>query len=104
MNIAKLMKQAQQMQANLAKVQEDLAKRSYEATTGGGAVKAVCTGDGSLQGLTISPEIVKEGDVEMLQDLILTAVQEASSKAKDEAQREMGKLTAGMGLPPGMGL
>ena len=101
MNIAKLMKQAQQMQSNLQKVQEDLAKRSYEASAGGGAVKAVCNGEGHLTALTISPEIVKEGDVEMLQDLILTAVQEAGDKARSEMQREMGKLTAG--LPPGLG-
>jgi len=103
MNIAKMMKQAQQMQSNLQKVQEDLAKRTYEATAGGGAVKAICTGEGHLQSLTISPEIVKEGDVEMLQDLILTAVQEVAEKARTEMQREMGKLTAGMGLPPGLG-
>lgn len=103
MNIAKLMKQAQQMQSNMQKVQEDLAKRTYEATAGGGAVKAVCNGEGHLQALTISPEIIKEGDVEMLQDLILTAVQEASGKAHSEMQKEMGKLTSGMGLPPGMG-
>jgi len=101
MNIAKMMKQAQQMQAQMQQVQAELAKRTYEATAGGNAVKAVASGDGELQSLTLSPEVIKDSanDPEMLQDLILTAVREASTKAKADAQKEMGKLTSGLGLP-----
>jgi nucleoid-associated protein EbfC len=101
MNIAKMMKQAQQMQGQMQTVQAELAKRTYEATAGGGAVKAVATGDGELKSLTLSPELVKDAanDPEMLQDLILTAIREASTQAKADAQKEMGKLTAGLGLP-----
>jgi len=62
-------------------------------------VKAVANGEGELQSLTISPELLKDGDAEMLQDLIVTAVQEASQSAKKEAQKEMGKLTSGLNIP-----
>lgn len=101
MNIAKMMKQAQQMQAKMQQIQQDLAQRSYEASAGGGAVKAVADGTGELKSLTISPDLIKDAatDPEMLQDLILTAVREASAKAKADAAAEMGKITAGMGLP-----
>jgi DNA-binding YbaB/EbfC family protein len=99
MNIAKLMKQAQQMQADMQKMQAELALRSYEVSVGGGAVKAVASGDGELKSLTIAPDLVKGGDVEMIQDLVLSAVQEASKQAKEAAAKEMGKMTSGMGLP-----
>lgn len=101
MNIAKMMKQAQQMQSQMQRIQEDLARRTYEATAGGGAVKAVASGDGELKTLTLSPDLVKDaaGDPEMLQDLILTAVREASAKAKADAAAEMAKVTSGLGLP-----
>jgi nucleoid-associated protein EbfC len=99
MNIAKMMKQAQKMQGDMQRIQEDLANRNYEATAASGAVKAIVGGDGELKSLTLSPDLVKEGDAEMLQDLIVTAVREASAKAKTEAAQEMGKLTAGLGIP-----
>ncbi len=101
MNIAKLMKQAQKMQADAARIQEELASRTYEATAGGGAVKAVSRGDGELLELKIDPQVIKDAadDAGMLEDLILTAIQEACGKAKVEAQAEMGKLTSGLGLP-----
>lgn len=99
MNIAKMMKQAQKMQGDMQRVQEELAQRTYEATAASGAVKAVVGGDGELKSLTLSPEIVKEGDAEMLQDLIVTAVREATELSKAEASKEMGKLTAGLGIP-----
>lgn len=102
MNIAKLMKQAQKMQTDMQKVQEELATRTYEGGAGGGAVKATASGDGELKSLTISPDLLKDGDVEMLQDMVLTAVKEACAKAKEEMQAEMSKLTSGLGLP-GMG-
>jgi DNA-binding YbaB/EbfC family protein len=103
MNIAKLMKQAQQMQSNMQKLQADLAARTYEGSAGGGAVLAVCGGDQELKSLKLSPDLLKDGDVDLLQDLIVSAVQEASGKAKADAQNEMGKITSSMGLPPGMG-
>ncbi|MDZ4788344.1 MAG: YbaB/EbfC family nucleoid-associated protein [Blastochloris sp.] len=99
MNIAKMMKQAQKMQGDMQRVQEELALRNYEATAASGAIKAVVGGDGELKSLTLSPEIVKEGDAEMLQDLIVTAVREATELSKTEAAKEMGKLTAGLGIP-----
>ncbi|MDR1191055.1 MAG: YbaB/EbfC family nucleoid-associated protein [Verrucomicrobiales bacterium] len=99
MNIAKMMKQAQKMQTDMARIQGELAKKTFEATAGGGAVKAVANGEGDLQSLTIAPELLKDADAEMLQDLIVSAVQEASQTAKKEAQKEMGKLTAGLGIP-----
>lgn len=103
MNPMKMMQQVQKMQADMARMQEELATRTYEASAGGGAVKATATGDGNLKSLTLSPEVVAAGDVEMLQDLIVTAVQEAVKKGRDDAQREIGKLTAGLKIP-GLGL
>jgi hypothetical protein len=99
MNIAKLMKQAQQMQAEAQKLQADLASKQYEATSGGGAVKAVASGDGNLLSLKLDPAILKEGDAEIVEDLILSAVREALEKGKKDASAAMGKLTGGMGLP-----
>jgi nucleoid-associated protein EbfC len=99
MNIAKMMKQAQKMQGDMQRIQEELAQRSYEASTAGGAVKAIVGGDGELKSLILSPDLVKEGDTEMLQDLIVTAIREATDKSKKEAAQEMGKLTAGLGIP-----
>lgn len=99
MNMMKMMKQAQELQAKAAKLQADLAAREYTAESGGGTVKAVATGDGSLVSLKLDPSIVKEGEAEMLEDLIVTAVREAVDKGKQDAQSEMGKLTAGLGLP-----
>lgn len=99
MNVMKMMKQAQELQAKAQKLQTELAAREYEATSGGGVVKAVANGEGYLVSLKIDPSIVKEGDAEILEDLIITAIREASDKGKAEAQKEMGKLTSGLGLP-----
>ena len=99
MNIAKMMKQAQKMQADMARIQADLAQKTYEAAAGGGAVKATVNGESELQALAIAPELLKDVDAEMLQDLIVTAVQEASQTAKAEAQKEMGRLTSGLNIP-----
>jgi DNA-binding YbaB/EbfC family protein len=99
MNIAKLMKQAQQMQAEAQKMQAELAAKKYEATSGGGAVTAVASGEGTLLSLKIDPTIVKEGDAELLEDLVLSAVRDAVEQGRKEAQASMSKLTGGMGLP-----
>ena len=100
MNQMKMMQQVQRMQAKMAKVQEDLEKEEVEATAGGGAVKAVVNGQQRLLSVTIDPEVAE--DVEMLQDLIVAAVNEANERSKALAGERMQELTAGLGLPPGL--
>jgi DNA-binding YbaB/EbfC family protein len=102
MNMMKLMKQAQEMQAKATKLQADLAARHYEAEAAGGQVKAVASGEGLLVSLKIDPALLKDGDAEMLEDLVVTAVREAIEKGKADAAKELGKLMpAGMGGLPG---
>ena len=101
MNIMKMMKQAQDLQAKAAKLQAELAQRKYEAEAAGGQVKAVATGEGQLVSLKIDPALLKD-DAEMLEDLIVTAVREAIDKGKVDAAKELGKLMpAGLGGLPG---
>ena len=102
MNVVKLMKQAQQMQSKLAQTQAEMASKHFEAVAGGGSVKAVATGDGQLISLKIDPAIIKEGEAEMVEELVLTAVQQALENGRNELKAEMGKLSAGLGLPPGL--
>ena len=102
MNMNNLMKQAQKMQKQLEQTQAELEMRAFTATSGGGAVKVVVTGKKELTELTISPDVVDPEDVEMLQDLILSAVNEAIRQADEAMSGEMGKLTGGMGLPGGL--
>lgn len=97
--MASLMKQANQMQAKMKKLQEELATREYTGTAGGGAVSAKVNGDNKVVGLTINPEVMKSGDTEMLQDLITAAVNDALKTAKDESSKEMSKITGGMNIP-----
>ncbi len=87
------------MQAEMARVQEALASKTVEATAGGGAIKIVANGHKEIQEVVIDPEVVDADDVEMLQDLILVAVNEALRKADEMASSDMGKLTGGMKLP-----
>jgi len=103
MNIQKMMKQAQKMQEQLAQTQAELASKTVEVEAGGGKVKVVANGGGDVLSIKISKDVVDPEDVEFLEDLILKGVQDAITKGKDLAQAEMGKITAGMGLPPGMG-
>lgn len=100
MNQMRMMQQVQKMQARMAKVQEDLEKEQIEATAGGGAVKAVVSGSQRLLSVTIDPDLAE--DIEMLQDLVVAAVNEASDKSKEIAAQRMGEVTAGLGLPPGL--
>ena len=101
MNMMKMMKQAQELQAKATKLQADLAARQYEAEAAGGQIKAVATGEGQLVSLKIDPALLKD-DAEMLEDLIVTAVREAIDKGKADAAKELGKLMpAGMGGLPG---
>ena len=102
MNIQKMMKQAQKMQEQLARAQEDLAQKTVEVTVGGGKVTVVATGGGDVLSIKISKDVVDPEDVEFLEDLVLSGVKQAIAKGKEVAQQEMGKLTSGMGLPPGL--
>jgi DNA-binding YbaB/EbfC family protein len=94
-----LMKQAQQMQAKLARVQEELKTREVEATSGGGMVTARVNGAMEVLVIRIEREIVNPDEVEMLQDLVKAAVNEALRKSREMMAEEMGKITGGMGIP-----
>ncbi|HMP73936.1 MAG TPA: YbaB/EbfC family nucleoid-associated protein [Kiritimatiellia bacterium] len=98
-NMMKLMKQAQSMQQNMQKLQAELAEREYEFSSGGGVVTAVVKGDMTLQQITVNPSAVDPSDVEMLQDLILAAVNGALGTAREASAAEMAKLTGGLGIP-----
>ena len=102
-NFMKMMKQAADMQKNLSKAQEALAGLELEHSSGGGAITVKITGDGNITSIHLDPKVVSGGDVEMLEDLVLTAVRGAQDLARETAAHEMKKLTAGMGLPPGLG-
>jgi DNA-binding YbaB/EbfC family protein len=99
MNIAKLMKQAQQMQAGLASKQEELSQRTVEASVGGGKVQVIANCAGDVLDLRIDPAVVDPADVEFLQELVLKGVQEAIQRGKETAAAEMKKLTGGLGIP-----
>ncbi|MFW6158154.1 MAG: YbaB/EbfC family nucleoid-associated protein [Planctomycetota bacterium] len=94
-----LMKQAQEMQKKMAQVQDDLANRVVEGSAGGGMVTAQVNGKMKLVALKIDPEVVDPDDVEMLEDLIIAAVSQASKKAEELAQEEMSKVTGGLAMP-----
>ena len=98
-NMQDMIRRAQKMQADMMKAQEELENKSYEAAAGGGVVKAVVSGKKEVASVTIDPEAVDPDDVEMLQDLIVAAVNEALRKANDDANAQMSKLTNGMNLP-----
>lgn len=99
---SKMMKQAKKMQEDMAHVQEGLKKKQVSATAGGGVVNAVASGDGRIVSIEFKPEVVDPEDIEMLQDLAISAVNQALEKAAEISQEEMGKITGGIGLP-GMG-
>lgn len=99
MNFAKMMKQAQQMQSQAQKIQEEVGAQVFEGSVGGGVVKVSATGDGKLTGVVISPDLLKDGDVEMLQDLVLGAANSALDQGREAMAQKMRSLTAGMGLP-----
>jgi nucleoid-associated protein EbfC len=99
MNIQKMMKQAAKMQEQLTAT---LAEKTVDVSVGGEKVKVTANGLGDILSIKIAKEVVDPEDVEMLEDLILSGVKQASEKGKSLAQGEMGKLTSGLGLPPGM--
>ena len=98
-NMNKLMKQVQKMQQDMMKLQEELKEKTVEATAGGGVVKVVASGKKQIIDIKIDPEVVDPDDVEMLQDLIMAAANEALQKAEDMVADEMGKLTGGLNMP-----
>ena len=99
MSFGNIAKMAQKMQAEMARAQEELASLRVEGSAGGGAVKAVVTGQQELISLTIAPEVVDPQDVEMLQDLILAAVNDALANARKAAEQKMAALTGGLRIP-----
>ncbi|MFC1962514.1 YbaB/EbfC family nucleoid-associated protein [Chloroflexota bacterium] len=94
-----MIRQAQELQARLSKIQEELAQAEVEGTAGGGVVKVVVNGHQEVLAVKISPEVVTAGDVEMLEDLVLSAVNEAMSQAQALAEKRMGAATGGLKLP-----
>ncbi len=94
-----MLQQAQKLQAQLAKAQEELSELTVEGSSGGGAVKVVMNGQQKIQSVTISPEVVNPEDVELLQDLVLTAVSEALTKSQEAAAKHLGGLTGGLKIP-----
>jgi DNA-binding YbaB/EbfC family protein len=103
-NLGNLMKQAQQMQAKMAEMQERLAQTEVEGAAGGGLVRATVTGKGEVKRLKIEPSLVDPKEVEVMEDLIVAAINDARSKADAAAAEEMKKMTGGLSLPPGMKL
>lgn len=101
-DMAKLMKQAQEMQAKMAEMQESLETMTVTGESGAGLVTATATAKGELTALSIDPSIFNADDREVVEDLILAAIKDAQAKAQEKSQEEMARLTEGIGLPPGM--
>jgi DNA-binding YbaB/EbfC family protein len=103
-NLQQAMKQVKKMQAEMARVQEELAAKTVTATAGGGAVKVEITGKLEIRSITIDPEVVSADDIEMFQDLMLAAVNEAIKKAQELSESEMSKVTGNLNIPglPGL--
>ena len=103
MNIQQMTKQAQQLQKQMASRQEELAKKTYEASSGGGMVLAVVNGKNEVLSLKIEADVVNASDVGMLQDLVIAAINEAQRKAKENQESEMGSLVGNLGIKmPGL--
>ena len=94
-----MMKQAQQLQSKMVKLQEELADRTVESSSGGGMVKVTANGRQQVLSIQIEKEVVNPDDVEMLQDLLLAAINDALAKAQEMVSSEMGKLTGGLNIP-----
>lgn len=103
-DMAKMMKAAQDMQAKMAEMQEELSRTVVIGESGAGLVKARATAKGELTGLDIDPSIFVASEKEVVEDLILAAIKDAQGKAAERSQQELARLTEGLGLPPGMKL
>lgn len=99
MDMNQMMQQAQMMQLELARAQEEIQNMTYTATAGGGMVEATALGDGSVQSIVIKPEVVDPDDVEMLQDLVLAAVNEALRGVAEQGEARLGSVTGGISIP-----
>ena len=98
-NMQNMIKQAQKMQDQITELQSDIEQREFTATVGGGAVEVTVYGNKNLKALNIKPEVVDPEDVEMLQDLILSAVNEAIKKVEETSEKEMSEITGGVSFP-----
>jgi len=98
-SIGKLMKQAARMQQQMEQIQQNLASRTVEGTSGGGAVKATARCDGTLAAIKIDPQAINPADAQLLEDMVLTAANLALAQAKEISNSEMGKVTSGFNLP-----
>lgn len=101
-NMAKMLKEAQKLEKRFAEARDSLAETRVEGTAGGGVVRIEMNGQRDVTSVKISPEVVEGGDVEMLEDLLLSALRDAKQKSDEIAAQEMAKVTGGM-MPPGMG-
>lgn len=103
-NMGQLLKQAQDFQSKMNKLQEELGDRTVEASAGGGMVTVIANGKQEIVSVHIDPEVIDPGDAEMLQDLVMAAANDALTRAKNMVNEEMGKLTKGLNIPglPGM--
>jgi DNA-binding YbaB/EbfC family protein len=100
--IGDMMRQAQKLQSQIQKIQEDLEEQTVEASAGGGMVTVVANGKQDIVSIKIDPEVVNKDDVEMLEDLIVAAVNESRKRAQELVMGEISKVTGGLGLPPGL--
>lgn len=98
-NMNQMIKQAQKMQDQITELQEDIEEREFSATAGGGAVEVVLTGKKTIKSLKLQPEVVDKDDIEMLQDLIISAFNEAVANVESTTETEMSKITGGVSLP-----
>lgn len=103
-NFTDMMKQAQQLQSRLQELQTELEEMEVEGRSGGGMVVAVVTGKGAMRSLKIDPSLIKADEAEILEDLVVAAVNDAKQKAEAQTQEKMKELTGGLPLPPGLGL
>ncbi len=101
-NLGNLVRQAQRMKAEMEKIQEEAATKRVEGTAGGGMVTVVCNGRGEVVEVKIDREVAGPDDLEMLQDLVVAAANDALRKSRELLAQEMGRLTGGLGLPPGL--
>lgn len=99
MDMNEMMQQAQKMQFELARAQEEIKSMTYTASVGGGMVQATAMGDGSVQSISINPEVVDPDDVDMLQDLVLAAVNEAIRGVAQQGEERLSSVTGGISIP-----
>jgi len=98
-SLGKFVKQAQRMQQDMAQIQKGLAERTVEATSGGGAVKVVAKCDGTIASVKIDPQAINPADAQLLEDMILSAINQALNQAKEVSTAEMGKVASGFNIP-----